>query len=302
MGKSKKRSHSKIHRKRMHSYSSTDTEDDCHKHKTKDRKHGRKCSESSSSSSSEWSTSPERSEKSSKTQYKELIYTRTYHKKSRKSYNRKRRARSRSRSYERDRRYRDNKRDRGSFSKERKYGHRSSTKSPEKTRERENEDGKDYVSKKTNVEYIKESETVTKIEKVEQKMEMESKQETIKYVTTLNNSGAAPSRKIEIKISSKKYGQDENKSDKQEKDKTDLIGKWEPVEKKSLKAFTELCKTLVESTEEKYNKESNEESNKGRSNNIQAKEEIAIRHPFLAPPPATSPSIPMVCKKYSNIQ
>ena len=297
MAKSKKKSKSKSYRKRKYSSSSTDSDDRHYEHKSKHRKHGRRQNRRSSSSSSEWSTSPERNERSSNDQYMEISHTKTYHKKSKKSYHNKRRRRSSSDSGERVRRYCDDKNSRISSSKCRTYERRfSELECTERSKDKKEADSinKEEVSVKyATTECIKEKETLSEIKNVEEKSE--NQQETIRYVTTLNSSGSAQAKRIEIKISSKNYGQDDSKNERRDRDKTDLIGKWEPVKERSLKAFTELCKTLTENAEE----ENDQEIEKPNDSSSEIKQEVKVRHPFKAPPPVSYPAIPMVSSIYS---
>jgi len=288
MGKSKKKSHSKSHKKRRRSNSSTDSNDSYHERKSKHRKYSRRKSSTSSSSSSEWSTSPERSERSRNEEYREKAYKRKYHRKSKKSYHHKKRRHSSSESSDRDRRYRDEGNKHSSSSKHQRSN--SEAKSPEREDEKKipDSDGKKTVSlKQHDAEFSSERHRISEYEIVEQKKENE--QGTLKYVTTLNSGGSSQGRKIEIKISSKRYGESENRIVKKETGKTDLIGKWEPVEEKSLKAFTELCKTLAENAKE----ESDKDVDQGSSKVEEPKEEAKIRHPFQAPPPSSLPVVPM---------
>lgn len=101
------------------------------------------------------------------------------------------------------------------------------------------------------------------------------------------------SKKIEIKISASAVNKEDDKNKVNQNEKTDLIGKWEPVEKEALKALTELCKTLTE------DKENDIEDEKEQNDSDNTKEADTVRHPFKvkpAPPmpPLVMPTIPMV--------
>ena len=288
MGKSKKKSQSKSHKKRRLSYSS-DSNDSYYEHRSKHQKHSRRKYSTSSSSSSEWSTSPERSERSGNDEYRERAYKRTYHKKSRKSYHHKKRRRSRSESSDNDRQCWDDGNKYTTSSKRKRSYSEGKSSEREYEKKRADSDGKKTVSLiQYDSELSSERYRVSESEKVEEKKEND--QGTVKYVTTLNSGGTSQSKKIEIKISSKRYGESENRIVKQETGKTDLIGKWEPVEEKSLKAFTELCKTLAENAE----RENDKDIDQGSSIVAETKQEAKIRHPFQAPPPSSLPVVPMV--------
>ena len=146
---------------------------------------------------------------------------------------------------------------------------------------------------------VKNEETVKDESKPSEKTSVASQQENAvrnrKDESMLQNNKALVnnSKKIEIKISGSAVKKEDDKNKVNRNEKTDLIGKWEPVEKEALKALTELCKTLTE------DKEGDSEDEKVQDGSDSTKETDAVRHPFKvkpAPPmpPLVMPTIPMV--------
>eukprot|EP00794_Sanderia_malayensis_P000297 gene297-923_t len=110
---------------------------------------------------------------------------------------------------------------------------------------------------------------------------VEYKKHSIQHINTLS------SRRIEIKIISdvKQTSLDNRKDSRNDKKSNfDLIGKWEPVEKESLRAFTDLCKTIVE--KDKFEKVDNSSTKTKKIVKDEESDEIAskVRHPFQVKP------------------
>lgn len=280
----KKRPHSRFRSKKKgrYSFSSTESDESDDGHKQKNRKQGRKFHSSTSSDSSKWSTSSDERDASSKDEYKELKYKKEYYRKNRKCCYRASRSRSRSKERCYGRRYKK------SASRERKY---TSLKTSSLGEERIFEN-----IKKKNAEFDH-SEEKGDFRKVQTLAENEDPIDNCGSNFKVNKAQGkvlVPSsfignvtRRIEIRISSKNGKPDEVKDYKGEKKHTDLIGEWKPVEKHSLKALTELCKTLTEKSGEENEKESNYEIANAAKGNLR-------RHPFQAPLPAQFPAVPMV--------
>ena len=296
MGSSDKKSRSSS-RKRSYSSSSSDS-----KYRSKYNRYNdqRRSSVRSSSSSSNWSSSqsPERlphreylkkhKSKHKKHRYKKEVYRRSSslspHSRRRKKKHKSHHQRS-SKSSSKEKDYSENrcKDKRKSFSKT----------EPNTKSDKYKEQGVNDLINETKVE-TRGTFNISK-EKIQE-------DGSLKYSKSSVVSNLISTKKIEIKITSSS-GKD-SKPQSASENKTDLIGKWEPVERKGLKELTEFCKKLSKETaEEKI------EPRKAGSKETCQKEPLILHHPYKLPPPPplpiinAAPVIPMVslCMLFLNI-
>ncbi|XP_065057824.1 protein SON-like isoform X2 [Rhopilema esculentum] len=278
MGSSERKSRSSS-RKRSYSSSSSDSKYRSKYNKYKDQ---RRSSVRSSSSSSNWSSSPS-PERSPHREYSKK------HKSKHKKHKYKKEEYRRSSSL-------------SPHSRKQKKKHKSNHKRSSKSSSKEKDHSeKRYKDKRKSFSIIKSNTESDKYEKQgvhdpinETKVETREKlyiskekiqeDDSLKYSKSNVVSNLISTKKIEIKITSS-TGKD-SKPQSASENKTDLFGKWEPVERKGLKELTELCKKLSKETAEEEI-----EPRKTGSKETCQKEPLVLHHPYKLPPPPPLPII-----------